>query len=233
MKYVGSKARFAKPILDIVLSERGDRPYVEPFVGGCNIIKYVTGTRIANDSNYYLIEMWRAIQSGWMPPKNVSYELWRDVRDNKQKYEPALVAFVGLACSFGARWFGGYARGKKSNGEPRNYALESYNHLMKQVPLLQGVEFYHGNYYDLTIPDNSIIYCDPPYAQTIGYANKFDSARFWEWAEQKAIEGHSVYVSEYNAPNQWRVLWNQTVKSSIDSKRGTDAKSATEKLFGL
>lgn len=50
MKYVGSKNRYAKYILPIILANRGDSVYVEPFAGGMNLIDKVSGRRIANDS---------------------------------------------------------------------------------------------------------------------------------------------------------------------------------------
>jgi DNA adenine methylase len=41
MKYMGSKNRIAKYILPIMLKERGQRIWVEPFVGGANMIDKV------------------------------------------------------------------------------------------------------------------------------------------------------------------------------------------------
>lgn len=55
MKYMGSKSRIAKEILPIMLKERGERTWVEPFVGGANMIDKVEGKRIGADLNYYLI----------------------------------------------------------------------------------------------------------------------------------------------------------------------------------
>ena len=58
MKYMGSKARFTKEILSIVLKNRKpDQWYVEPFAGGMNVICEVQGKRIANDLHFYLIAM--------------------------------------------------------------------------------------------------------------------------------------------------------------------------------
>jgi DNA adenine methylase len=65
MKYMGSKARFAKYLLPIILKERTEEQYyVEPFVGGCNIIDKVKGKRIASDNNKYLIALWKGLQQG-------------------------------------------------------------------------------------------------------------------------------------------------------------------------
>ena len=41
MKYVGSKARITKEMIPIMLEYRGNRPWVEPFVGGANLIENI------------------------------------------------------------------------------------------------------------------------------------------------------------------------------------------------
>lgn len=69
MKYMGSKNRIAKHILPIILQDRKDGQwYVEPFVGGANMIDKVEGNRIGNDIHSYLIALHKAIQLGWKPP---------------------------------------------------------------------------------------------------------------------------------------------------------------------
>ena len=55
MKYMGSKNRIAQEILPIMLKERGQRTWVEPFVGGANMIDKVQGKRIGADLNEYVI----------------------------------------------------------------------------------------------------------------------------------------------------------------------------------
>jgi len=58
MRYMGSKQRFLNGILPIILQGReNNQYYVEPFAGGMNVICEVSGNRIANDKNHYLIEM--------------------------------------------------------------------------------------------------------------------------------------------------------------------------------
>ena len=62
MKYMGSKARFSKEILPIILKDRNpEQWYVEPFAGGMNAICEVQGNRIANDKNLHLIAMWKGL----------------------------------------------------------------------------------------------------------------------------------------------------------------------------
>lgn len=65
MKYMGSKNRIAKHILPIMLEYKtDDMVWVEPFVGGANMIDKVKGQRIGADFNEYLIAMWKELQKG-------------------------------------------------------------------------------------------------------------------------------------------------------------------------
>ena len=60
---MGSKNRIAKHILPIMLEHRKEGQYwVEPFVGGANMIDKVEGLRIGNDSHVYLIALLKALQ---------------------------------------------------------------------------------------------------------------------------------------------------------------------------
>lgn len=68
MKYMGSKNRIAKHLLPIMLAEcekRGITKWVEPFVGGANMIDKAPDTfeRVGYDNNKYLIDMFNHIQS--------------------------------------------------------------------------------------------------------------------------------------------------------------------------
>lgn len=69
MQYMGSKNKISKVILSKLNGFRGESCWVEPFVGGANMIDKVGGNRVGNDNHYYLIELLKAIQSGWIPPK--------------------------------------------------------------------------------------------------------------------------------------------------------------------
>ena len=82
MKYMGSKARFAKEILPIILQGRKpNQYYVEPFVGGCNIMDKVKGNRIGADSNKYLIALWKGLQDERELIMEISKELYSEARN--------------------------------------------------------------------------------------------------------------------------------------------------------
>jgi len=224
MRYMGSKAKLAKQLLPLILKNRtSDQWYVEPFVGGANLIDKVTGLRLGNDTNPYLIALLCAVRDGWIPPTELSQEEYTSIRTNKDAYPPELVGFVGFPCSFGGKWFNGYAQ-----SEGRNHIAEGSRALLKQAPALRGVEFTCGSYLELVIPPKSLIYCDPPYANTTAYKDAFDHEVFWEWCRAKTAEGHTVFVSEYGAPEDFTCICEIQHVTTLN-KNAKDAR--IERLF--
>lgn len=232
MKYMGSKARYAKEILPIILSSRApDQWYVEPFVGGGNLIDKVSGPRLGNDANHYLIALLTAIGDGWTPPA-VTREEYQAIRANKEAHDARLVGWAGIGCSYSGKWFGGYAGTVQTRGGVRDYIAEAVANALKQAKGLAGCQFTSGSYDKMDIPPNSIIYCDPPYANTTGYADQFDNAAFWSWCDRMVAAGHRVFVSEYVAPPNWACVWEKRAASSLSANgKSGGSKISVERLF--
>ena len=226
MKYMGSKNRISKYLLPIILNNRKENQYyIEPFVGGCNLIDKVNGNRIGSDSNKYLIAMWNKVSKGWIPPKYITEKQYNFIKKHKDLF-PHLTGYIGFALSYGGKFFGGWCRDSLGI---RNYVDEAYRNAINQFPKLQKVKFYNCNYNELPIPENSMIYCDPPYQNTTKY-NKydFDYDKFWDWCREKSIT-NNVFVSEYNAPVDFECIWEKEVNSSLT--KNTGSKKNIEKLF--
>ena len=231
MKYMGSKNRIARHLLPIILKDRKEGQwYVEPFVGGANMIDKVDGNRIGADSNEYLIALYHALQSGWQLPDLIDNELFQSVKNNKDSYPRQLVGALGICFTFGAKWFGGFiGNSKEKVCIGRDRIGESRRAIEKARRQIAGLDVRLSKYDILEIPENSIIYCDPPYAGTTGYKDKFNHEEFWQWCRDKAKEGHKVFISEYNAPDDFKCVWQQELNVSV-AKSGKN-KKATEKLF--
>jgi len=228
MKYMGSKNRIAKYILPIILAERKpDQWWVEPFVGGANIIDKVKGKRIGADINSYLIAALVSIRDyvSELPKNNKEfteddYKQLRKSDDYKHK------GYAGFAFSYSGKWFGGWRRDRLNK---RDYVNESYKNAINQSPLLQEVRLINKSYLNLQIPENSLIYCDPPYEGTTKYKDDFNHVVFWQWCREKSKEGHMVFVSEYKAPEDFECIWQKELVSSLT--KDTGSKKAVEKLF--
>ena len=236
MKYQGSKRtliKYIKPYFDPFM---GMPYYVEPFVGGANAIYQIDHpNKYGYDTHPELIAMWQAIQKGWQPPRNVSEELYEKAKCNHPDISDELRGFIGFGCSFGAKWFGGYARDKNENGN-QLYATQTANLIQKRIPQIANIEFDVASYVELDIID-SLVYCDPPYKQTTDYAQfegvPFNSNRFYEWCHTN--KNHSaIFISEATCPSNFRVIWQtkrNTRQSSNNVANGQDRKTIKELLL--
>lgn len=189
--------------------------------------------RIGNDVHKELIAMWRKLQSGWNPPSHITEEEYNNVKNNRSEYPDYYVGYVGFHSTFGAKYFGGYARGFKSDGiTPRDESNEAYRNTMKQLPNIIDVEFICGDYRNIDIKD-AFIYCDPPYANTTKYSTgEFDYNSFWNWCRAMSKQ-NTVIISEYNAPNDFECIWSKENLANFNCNRGDDTKKKirVEKLF--
>ena len=244
MKYMGSKARHAKELLPIILKDHTpDMWYVEPFVGGANMIDKVdpkvAPKRLGCDVHEYLIEMWQSVSKGWLPNKLITEEDYNYTRSNMGE-DKALTGYVGFAMSFGGKWFGGYRRdiaGTKEDSKLKEFnekeqSRKSYESLVKQQKNLLGVHFQHKSVFDIDFSrcGKATIYCDPPYRDTTKYKDSFDHERFYDWCEDRAKEGHAVFISEYWMPeDRFECIWQKEVNNSLT--KDTGSKKGVEKLF--
>ncbi len=95
MKYVGSKNRIAKEILKIMLPYRKENTYwVEPFVGGGNLIDKVDGFRIGSDKNKNVIDALLSIKNHIddLPKNNLEFWDWVEYISISNKYSKVFVS---------------------------------------------------------------------------------------------------------------------------------------------
>ena len=235
---MGSKNRIAKFILPIILKDREEgQYYVEPFVGGCNIIDKVDGLRIGSDKNKYLIAMWKGLQEERERPHHIPREIYVESRteyNNKsnENYDDFMIGWIGWMASFNGRFYDGGYSGHEAGKTKRDYISEQIRNTEKQIENIKGIQFYSCSYDELEIPSNSIIYCDIPYKDTKQYSTSkdFDHNNFWEWCRQMNNEGHKVFISEYQAPDDFDCVWEKEVTNSMNTSK---TYKPTEKLFTL
>lgn len=237
---MGSKSRVAKYIVPIIQNEidtHNIETYIEPFCGGCNIIdKIVCKNKIASDNQKFLISLYQNLDKLIQLPEFVTKEHYSDVRDcfnnRTDRYPDWYVGAIGFLASYNGRFFdGGYAGlVHTKRGSIRNYYDEAKRNLLDQVNHLKGIGFQYGDYEELYSDiKNTLIYCDPPYQNTkkYGVSKNFDHERFWKWAERMS-NNNIVLVSEHIAPDNWKCIWQQEVKRTIDN---TKRVKAVERLF--
>lgn len=102
---------------------------------------------------------------------------------------------------------------------------------LEQLEQLQRLEVTSMDYRDVVIPDESIIYCDPPYQDTEEYSEGgFNHDEFWDWVREKS-KTHKVYISEYKAPDDFKIVLQFSQKSTYAG--GNNKKQPDECLFTI
>lgn len=227
MKYMWSKNRIAKYLLPIILKDRKEwQWYVEPFVWGANMIDKVEWNRIGADVNLFLIELLKWMQRDEFITPYISEDKFYEVKRDIDGYPKWYVWLAWFQLSFWAMWFWSYRRDKEWK---RDYANETIKNIEKQKVKIKWIKFINSSYKDLGIPKESIIYCDIPYKHTAKYkwVEEFDYEHFYNWCREKKKEWHTIFISEYNMPDDFTCVWQQEIVNNLNNKK------ATEKLFTL
>ncbi len=247
MKYMGSKSRIAKYIVPIIqgyIDKYGYRTYYEPFVGGANIIdKIKCDKKIGGDINRYLIALLIRSRNSLPLIDKVSKDLYDQARSSfnngdTSAFEDWEIGCIGFLASYNGRFFdGGFAKAgyekTKSGKRYRDYYQEAKNNLINQMNSgisIQSTMFVAKDFKDWK-PENALIYCDPPYANTKQYGinREFNHYDFWNIARKWSTENNNkVIVSEQTAPNDFKCIWEQEVSRSI---KACDKSTAVERLF--
>lgn len=237
MKYVGSKARLAKdiaPILQSAIDNWGGQcqGYIEPFVGGANLIQHIDcPTRIGSDNNKYLIELLKHVRDNPQDlPTTYDEDEYNRVKSNPLACPDWYVGLVGFS-TFGAKWFGGFPRGFKNDGvTPRDIVAESIRNLKKQSSRLQGIDFQCKDFREITELKNYVVYCDIPYRNSLQYSkDKFPYEEFYSWCRETAAH-NKVFISEYAMPDDFMRIWEKQIRCPIDRVARTNR---IEKLFTI
>lgn len=120
-----------------------------------------------------------------------------------------------------------YLTGKHKGAEQLQQLqrLERFERLEQLQQLRPNLFFSSLDYREVSIQNDSIVYCDPPYANTETYLNKteFNSHDFWQWARAQQFP---LFISEYTIPNDFVVIgkYNRKTKLSAIGRIKTKAE---------
>lgn len=140
-----------------------------------------------------------------------------------------------MASANGRFYDGGYSGVSNTKiGTERNYIQEAINNINKQIKKIDGVVFTSKCYTEFELKEHCLIYCDPPYKGTKQYSTSkdFNHDTFWNWCREMNKLGHTVFVSEYNAPDDFECVWCKELSSSLRANSEiSGSKKSIEKLF--
>jgi hypothetical protein len=96
---------------------------------------------------------------------------------------------------------------------------------------LERLTVFRRDYRDLYLPEGSVVYCDPPYAGTSGYARAaFDHRAFYAWCRSVG-KRFPLFVSEYWMPPDFRRVAEYEVRALAGAS--TNAQTRIEKIFTI
>ncbi len=236
MRYLGGKNRIGKEIAQVlqkIAPPDTVNGYCEPFCGSLGVMVHMVPAgykkTLAYDKCKDIILLWKEIKKGTFKiPRNVSERTWKRY---KARREPsAMRAFVGFGCSFGGKWFSGYANLYDSSCQ----ISQTKRAIQKKVPMVCKINRIGYKDYRSIRLKGYLIYCDPPYQGTVrvGKLNSFDHVEFWnimrEWSKENI-----VIISEYNAPKDFKCIWKKKLFVQINKARHEEQKKkkTEEKLF--
>jgi len=226
MQYLGGKSRIAKQLAAVIDQYREPGQLVwDAFCGGLSMSTALSikGPVFSSDACLPLISLYTAVQQGWEPPTEVTPDQYRAAKllPDTDPFK----AFCGFGCSFGGKWFGGYAKG--FNG-PLTYPQLASRNVKNGVKgkTFACVDFLKEN----PCADRGILYLDPPYRGTTAYAGtgRFDHDLFvvkiQEWAQFT-----DVFVSEYDLP-VGQVVWERASRGTLGKTHGV---AHVERLYRI
>lgn len=237
MLYLGGKRKIQKdivPIINNLIFVNNIKTYIEPFVGGANIIEAVKcENRIAYDINKDLIELYKHVQNGGGLPEHVNKEIFDQVKYNKEQYEGWYIAAVGFLGGYRGRGINDTCGVYDDAEDYRNTYKCKKETFEKQIPLLKDIHFENKDYREVNA-QGCLIYCDPPYKGTVQYINnkgknRFNSETFWDWCREMSKK-NIVLISEQEGPEDFDIILDIEITRCITSKRREQNKK-NERLF--
>ena len=234
-RYCGGKSRLAMEIHDTIIEIENrligkQQSYFEPFSGAMSVgFEFASDVKNGSqrtinvcDFNESIINLWRGLKNGELPPKYVSEIEYNDYKNGNSNMK----AFVGSTYSYCASMFGSYRGRLQSTEQTKKSGLSCYNKLMKFVPLLEHVNIMDSSNYETFKPNSMTIYCDPPYNtknnHTNTFLNNFNHENFWEtmriWSKTNL-----VFISEVsdNVPDDFQIVWTKTLRRNFNIKNSS------------
>jgi len=200
-----------------------DGIYIEPFVGGCNMITQVNHhTKIGYDANKFLIAVLREARDNpdnLTKAKCICRAAYNYVKANKDLFQNWYVGAMGFFPTYSNKWMGTYF----DDLDP-GYFKNSIRSILKQD--LRSYQLICSDYKNIPIGKGNVIYCDPPYKIYDYYGMPFNHDEFYDWV-RKISKDNIVLVSEYEMPDDFVCIWEMSVKPQINHS----ARRRFERLF--
>lgn len=218
MRCIGDKKRIANHITSYINSYiylNNITTYIEPFVGGANIIdKVICQNKIGYDNDKYLIALYKHIQFSYCSdiPLEIGAEQYIDCKehfknkDNKYKDWYTGIVYYLASSNLSVEMFN-----KNSTCDSMAY-VKYREELLEQFKYLQSIEFRFADYREIESAD-SLLYLDPPLFKGVNYdsiTKRFNYIEFWNKAREWS-QNNIVLISSKQAPDDFIEVWRDDI----------------------
>lgn len=247
---MGSKRKYKNdilPILNKYIKDNNINCFVDCFCGGANLCDGIECDRIiANDLSPTLIALHKQMQmDSTAIPTTGNREMWDKYYTEYKRLKKSFPIEYGVwekessiplwkigtmewYCSYSN---GGFSRGFAKPSDTRDYYNEAYRNHIKQNenPIYGKIEFRQGDYRNIDIPENSILYCDSPYKSTKPYQieTKFNFEEYYNWLRETS-KYYPIFISEQSMPEDFDCIWEKQATRTTNKENNF---KAVEKLF--
>ena len=116
------------------------------------------------------------------------------------------------------------------NYPPRLESMERLLQITNKVGNTSSLTWSAGDYQDVKIEDNSVIYADIPYKSTntyVGEGKDFDYERFYDWCLKQT---QPLFISSYEMPkSDFRVVAEFNRRDTMSAS--SNSNNVTERIF--
>lgn len=212
----GSKRRILKDLLQVFSRWDGSGRYIDPFVGGGSVaigakLAFESSSQVLGDANPWLVSVYEymATEPNYQVPDNyLDVDHWRGLSDadlaSLSAEQRANRFAICLLTAWGNRWE------TRPDGTFRSTVNTKYcepDYLARRLREFFAPRWFSGatvrcaNWMDVAClaRPGDLVYCDPPYPETLGYGNHGwmlrDLLDVMDWAVEAAESGVAVVVS--------------------------------------
>lgn len=186
------------------------------------------------DDNPYLVALWKhLLETTGDIPDVISREEYHEVKENRENYPDWYVGLVGFLSSYKSGFFNGYAGiwTSKDGKRTRCWFKENRANILRQLPKMKDVRFKCADFRDIEIPDNAVVYCDPPYRGTRKYGKEvFPYDEYYDWCQEHARHA-TILMSEIWMPEDFQVIWEKDIAMTMDHNQS--GRKRQERLYTI
>ncbi len=214
LRWPGAKTKLKKEILRNLPMKA---VLVEPFVGGGSMFlaflsSFSERRAIINDADEGIYDLWRIILEGTTTEFDRLIDKIRKVKPSVKKFYKLKESKTGFAALCVNRWaFSGNLTGGPIGGKKQRSSYDigcrfNKEEIIRNIKAIRSmckgrVKLYCGDFKELNIPENAVIYADPPYIEkgNLLYRKKMtlrDHRRLYKWIT--------------NVPNKWWLSYDNT-----------------------